>query len=218
VLQCRGNGSLFPEGLDCPGSLGRELGQNAVEVLEIQQLTFCTCRLIGDFIKEEMADQFFTNIGNKIESFFGGGDALPWTDSEMIATCEQEAGVSGGDKSESIMRLAWALVHSRNAPDVQRGIAMLEASLSGQGASMQKREILYLLAVGQYRAGEYARSRRLVDQALLIAPDFRQAAALKTMVEDKIAKDGLVGVGLAAAAVGVVASGIAAAVLGARRR
>ena len=32
-----------------------------------------------------MADQFFTNIGNKIESFFGGGDALPWTDSEMIA-------------------------------------------------------------------------------------------------------------------------------------
>ena len=160
--------------------------------MEIQQLTFCVCRLIGDFTKEEMADQFFTNIGNKIESFFGGGDALPWTDSEMIAvslssflssvedvnpilaehgvlvndfslhlsyewilvistcvhefdlfvtctvfrflyynficmqTCEHEAGVSGGDKSESIMRLAWALVHSRNAPDVQRGIAMLE--------------------------------------------------------------------------------------------
>lgn len=85
MLQCRGNGSLFSEGLDCPGSLGRELGQNAVEVLEIQQLTLCACRLIGDFIKEEMADQFFTNIGNKIESFFGGGDALPWTDSEMIA-------------------------------------------------------------------------------------------------------------------------------------
>lgn len=45
-----------------------------------------------------------------------------------MQTCEQEAGVSGGDKSESIMRLAWALVHSRNAPDVQRGIAMLEGS------------------------------------------------------------------------------------------
>lgn len=33
---------------------------------------------------------------------------------------------------------------------------------------MQKREVLYLLAVGQYRAGEYARSRRLVDQALQV--------------------------------------------------
>jgi hypothetical protein len=33
---------------------------------------------------------------------------------------------------------------------------------------MQKREILYLLAVGQFRAGEYARSRRLVDQALQV--------------------------------------------------
>lgn len=33
---------------------------------------------------------------------------------------------------------------------------------------MQKREILYLLAVGQFRAGEYARSRRLLDQALQV--------------------------------------------------
>ncbi|KAG0586824.1 hypothetical protein KC19_2G120400 [Ceratodon purpureus] len=169
-----------------------------------------------------MAEAFFNNIGTKIETFFGGGDSLPWTDSEMIASCELEASgekaAVSGENSDGIMRLAWALVHSRNGPDVQRGIAMLEAALAGVGAPMQKREILYLLAVGQFRAGEYARSRRLVDQALQISPDFRQASALKKMVEDKIAKDGLVGVGLAAAAVGVVASGIAAAVIGGRRR
>jgi fission 1 protein len=169
-----------------------------------------------------MAEAFFNNLTNKIEGFFTGGDSLPWTDSEMIASCELEASgekaAVSGDNNASMMRLAWALVHSRNASDVQRGIAMLEASLAGVGAPTQKREVLYLLAVGQFRAGEYARSRRLVDQALSISPDFRQASSLKKMVEDKIAKDGLVGVGLAAAAVGVVASGIAAAVIGGRRR
>lgn len=37
--------------------------------------------------------------------------------------------VNGGSveqKSECIMRLSWALVHSRQAEDIQRGIAMLE--------------------------------------------------------------------------------------------
>jgi fission 1 protein len=91
------------------------------------------------------------------------------------------------------------------------------ASLSdGRGGVPEKREILYLLAVGQFRAAEYSRSRRLVDQALQISPDFRQASALKQMIEDKIAKDGIIGVGLAAGVVALVASGIVAAVAGSR--
>jgi fission 1 protein len=91
------------------------------------------------------------------------------------------------------------------------------ASLSdGRGGVSEKREILYLLAVGQFRAAEYSRSRQLVDQALQLSPDFRQASALKQMIEDKIAKDGIIGVGLAAGVVALVASGIVAAVAGSR--
>lgn len=45
--------------------------------------------------------------------------------------CEKEVaeankGDSDEQKSESIMRLSWALVHSKQPEDVQRGIAMLE--------------------------------------------------------------------------------------------
>lgn len=45
--------------------------------------------------------------------------------------CEREVAEatksdSDDQKSECIMRLSWALVHSRNPADVQRGIAMLE--------------------------------------------------------------------------------------------
>ena len=39
---------------------------------------------------------------------------------------EAEKGSSDEFKSECIMRLSWALVHSRRQEDVQRGIAMLE--------------------------------------------------------------------------------------------
>ncbi|BBN10268.1 mitochondrial fission 1 protein [Marchantia polymorpha subsp. ruderalis] len=147
-----------------------------------------------------------------IISKFSSGDSLPWTDAQVIQDLEREAAQEGQgkNKSESIMRLAWALVHSAQPADVQRGIAMLESSLGGQGGPLQKWEILYLLAVGHYRTGDLGRCRRLVDQALEIAPDFRQAVALRKMVEDKIAQEGAIGVGIAAAAVGIVASGVAA--------
>jgi fission 1 protein len=49
-----------------------------------------------------------------------------------IQDCERDAakegvGLSQGtDTAESYMRLSWALVHSRQPADVQRGILMLE--------------------------------------------------------------------------------------------
>lgn len=156
---------------------------------------------------------FLESIG----SFFGSGDNLPWTDADIIANCEREALGDGAglskdtDNSDSIMRLSWALVHSRRPADVQRGIAMLEAALDTDCEPSQKREILYLLAVGHYRAEDYPRSRQFIDQALQISPDFRQALTLRKVVEEKITKDGVIGIGIAVTAVGLVAGGIAAA-------
>lgn len=114
------------------------------------------------------------------------------------------------------MRLSWALVHSKQTDDVNRGIAMLEASLDSDNSPLQMREKLYLLAVGHYRNGDFSRSRQLVERCLEIAPDWRQAVSLKKVVEDKIAKDGVIGIGIAATAVGLLVGGIAAAV--ARKR
>ncbi|XP_043690713.1 mitochondrial fission 1 protein A-like [Telopea speciosissima] len=155
--------------------------------------------------------KFFDSVG----SFFSGGDQIPWCDRDIIAGCEREIAesdsVSEERMNESIMRLSWALVHSRQSEDVQRGIAMLEASLAGTSSPLQKREKLYLLAVGYYRSGDYSRSRQFVEQCLEIAPDWRQALTLKKTVEDRIAKDGVIGIGIAATAVGLLVGGIAAA-------
>ncbi|MCL7039756.1 hypothetical protein MKW94_009908 [Papaver nudicaule] len=166
---------------------------------------------------EAKFSKFFESVG----SFFSGGDQIPWCDRDIIQGCEREIaehgdGTTDEAKNESIMRLSWALVHSRQPEDVQRGIAMLEASLAGVLTPLQKREKLYLLSVGYYRSGDYSKSRQLLDRCLEIAPDFRQALSLKKTVEDRIAKDGVIGIGIAATAVGLLAGGIAAAV--ARKR
>ncbi|KAF8085565.1 hypothetical protein N665_0663s0012 [Sinapis alba] len=155
---------------------------------------------------------FFDSIG----SFFSGGDKIPWCDRDVILECEKEVrsatdGDSEDQKKESIMRFSWALVHSRQAEDIHRGIAMLEASLASSSPPLQDREKLYLLAVGYYRTGDYSRSRQLVERCLEVQPDWRQALALKQSIEDKIAKDGVIGIGITATAVGLIAGGIAAA-------
>ncbi|KAM7259238.1 hypothetical protein ACFE04_014979 [Oxalis oulophora] len=155
--------------------------------------------------------KFFDSVG----SFFGGGDQIPWCDRDIIAGCEREVAEADTEerKNDSIMRLSWALVHSREPADVQRGIGMLDASLANASSPLQKREKIYLLAVGFYRSGDYSRSRQLLDQCLEVQPDWRQALTLKKTVEDKIAKDGVIGIGITATAVGLIAGGIAAALV-----
>ncbi|KAK4278890.1 hypothetical protein QN277_016670 [Acacia crassicarpa] len=157
---------------------------------------------------------------DSISNFFSGKDQLPWCDSDIVAACEREVAEAGSDEfvKESLLRLSWALVHSRRPQDVQRGIAMLEASLPGTTDPMLQRERLYLLAVGYYRSGDYSRSRDLADRCLSVAPDWRQAVTLKKIIEDRITKDGVIGLGIAATAAGLVAGGIAAVAASASRK
>ncbi|OAY82055.1 mitochondrial fission 1 protein A-like [Ananas comosus] len=159
---------------------------------------------------EAKIGRFFDSVG----SFFSGGDSIPWCDRDVIAGCEKEVAEAASEeqKNESLMRLSWALVHSRQSDDVNRGLGMLEASLGNSSSPLQMREKLYLLAVGYYRNGDYPRSRQVLERCLEIAPDWRQAISLKKAVEDKIAKDGLIGIGIATTAVGLLVGGIAAAV------
>ncbi|KAJ1388025.1 Tetratricopeptide-like helical domain superfamily [Sesbania bispinosa] len=159
-------------------------------------------------------------IVDSVGQFFSGKDQLPWSYHDWLSNslgCEREVAEAGKQSSdetlqECLLRLSWALVHSKRPEDVQRGIAMLEASLPSTNDPLQQREKLYLLAVGHYRSGDYSRSRDLVERCLMIAPDWRQAVTLKKAIEERITKDGVIGLGIAATAVGLIAGGIAAAV------
>ncbi|KAI3911142.1 hypothetical protein MKW92_047081 [Papaver armeniacum] len=84
--------------------------------------------------------------------------------------------------NDCILKLSRDLVHSKDTKDVMEGIQKLEDSLRGEWGELsplQKREMLYLLAVGYYRDGDYATSLSYLDQCLEIAPQFNQALTLK---------------------------------------
>lgn len=70
----------------------------------------------------------------------------------------------------------------------------------------RRRECLYYLSVGTYKLGDYSDARRYADALIAHEPDNHQAKALKKMIEDKIAKDGLIGVALVSGAVAAAAA------------
>lgn len=72
----------------------------------------------------------------------------------------------------------------------------------------RRRECSYFLALGNYKLGNYGEARRYNDRLLEKEPGNLQAASLKSLIDDKVAKEGLLG----AAIVGGVAVG--ATVLG----
>jgi fission 1 protein len=102
-------------------------------------------------------------------------------------------------------------VHSRDTRDVTLGLQLVEAMLSqaevDQGTSqttVNRRELLYLQAVGLYRHGNNLDARQTLKSLLEAYPDFRQADALLEHVENEVVKDGLIGIGAGAAIIGVL--------------
>jgi fission 1 protein len=75
----------------------------------------------------------------------------------------------------------------------------------------RRRECLYYLALGNYKLGNYAEARRYNELLLELEPANLQSASLKSLIDEKVAKEGLVG----AAIVGgiVVAAGVVGSLL-----
>ncbi|KAI3906501.1 hypothetical protein MKW98_009409 [Papaver atlanticum] len=71
--------------------------------------------------------------------------------------------------NDCILKLCHALVHSTDKQNFKEGIQKLEGDrrgVLGELSPLQKREMLYLPAVGYYRDGDYATSLSYLDQCL----------------------------------------------------
>lgn len=76
-------------------------------------------------------------------------------------------------------------------------------------APERRRECLYYLALGNYKLGNYAEARRMNDSLLGIEPANLQASSLRDLIDDKVQKEGLMGVAIvsgAAVAAGIIGS------------
>jgi fission 1 protein len=82
----------------------------------------------------------------------------------------------------------------------------------------RRRECLYYLALGNYKLGNYAEARRYNDSLLDIEPGNLQAQSLSQLVDEKVAKEGLMGVAIVGGL--AVAAGVVGGILfkGAQRK
>ncbi|KAF3482823.1 mitochondria fission 1 protein [Arthroderma uncinatum] len=101
---------------------------------------------------------------------------------------------------------AWGLIKSNARPEQQEGTRLLSEIF--RTAPERRRECLYYLALGNFKLGNYGEARRYNDLLLEHEPNNLQSASLRTLIDDKVAKEGLVG----AAIIGGVA--VAAGLIG----
>lgn len=97
------------------------------------------------------------------------------------------------------------LIKSNIRSEQQEGVRLLSEIF--RSAPERRRECLYYLALGNFKLGNYAEARRYNELLLDHEPGNLQAASLRQLIDDKVAKEGLVGiaiVGGVALAAGVV--------------
>lgn len=113
---------------------------------------------------------------------------------------------------------AWGLIKSTLRQEQQDGVRLLTEIF--RSSPDRRRECLYYLALGNYKLGSYAEARRYNELLVDLEPNNLQAQSLRQLIDDKVAKEGLMGVaivgGLAVAA-GLVGGLIFKGARGSRR-
>ncbi|CAC5395468.1 mitochondrial fission 1 protein-like [Mytilus californianus] len=108
---------------------------------------------------------------------------------------------------------AWCLIRGKAHSDTKKGIALLEDLFRRIKEDEGKRDYLFCLSLGYTRLKEYEDALKYAKALLKVEPENRQAQSLKHYIEDKMKKDGLMGmaiVGGAAIAIGgLVGLGVA---------
>eukprot|EP01112_Ceratiomyxa_fruticulosa_P012289 TRINITY_DN3396_c0_g2_i1.p1 TRINITY_DN3396_c0_g2~~TRINITY_DN3396_c0_g2_i1.p1 ORF type:complete len:153 (-),score=39.43 TRINITY_DN3396_c0_g2_i1:107-565(-) len=110
----------------------------------------------------------------------------------------------GLDDDKTKFAYAIALIVSVDNTYRRRGVDILRALLSKDPLN---RDYLYYLALGHYKLGEYAESRKFSEALLSVESNNRQAKALKDLAEEKLKKEGMIGLALVGS-VAVAAAGL----------
>jgi len=111
---------------------------------------------------------------------------------------------------------AWGLIKSNQRSEQQLGVQLLSDIF--KTTPERRRECLYYLALGNYKLGNYAEARRYNDLLLEKEPGNLQAGSLRQLIDDKVSKEGLMGIAIVGGV--AVAAGIVGSMLmrGSRRR
>ncbi|RVX71846.1 Mitochondria fission 1 protein [Exophiala mesophila] len=100
---------------------------------------------------------------------------------------------------------AWGLIKSSQRSEQQLGVQLLSDIF--KTTPERRRECLYYLALGNYKLGNYAEARRYNELLMEKEPGNLQASSLQQLIDDKVSREGLMGVAIvggAAVVAGIV--------------
>lgn len=112
--------------------------------------------------------------------------------------------------------LAWGLIKSTTRSEQQEGVRLLSEIF--RASPDRRRECLYYLALGNYKLGNYSEARRYNDHLLELEPANLQATSLTGLIDDKVAREGLMGVAIVGSLAAAAAVGVGMLVRGAQRK
>ncbi|KAI9491421.1 mitochondria fission 1 protein [Zychaea mexicana] len=108
---------------------------------------------------------------------------------------------------------AWGLIRSKKVEEIALGITMLTEIY--RDSPERRRECLYFLALGHYKLANYGDARQFNQQLLKFEPNNVQAKALDKLIEEKVSREGVIGLAIVS---GVLAVGVALVVAIIRQR
>ncbi|KAI9230541.1 MAG: mitochondria fission 1 protein [Piptocephalis tieghemiana] len=96
--------------------------------------------------------------------------------------------------AQTCFNYAWGLVKSNKRQDQLQGVQLLSQVWKDQPE--RARECLYYLALGQHKLGAHHEARKYNDALLNLEPENRQAQELRSLIDYRVMRDGLVGMGI----------------------
>jgi len=149
---------------------------------------------------------FFFNKNESIRQQIAEESTTDVTKELARAESLYESEVAKGTVSaQSAFDYAFWLISSPRFDDREKGVVLLKGL---HQRDTDNRDYLYFLALGNYKLQDYVMTRRYCDMLLEIEPHNRQALALKSLAEEKVAKDGLVGMVLVGGAAAALVTGL----------
>jgi len=131
---------------------------------------------------------------------------------EVHSQYNKELMETGSASPNTQFNYAYWLIRSPRSEDRIKGVLMLKAL---HQYDPHNKDYLYYLAYGNYRLQEYVEARKCADKLLSLEPNHTQARSLKKLAEEKVTKDGMVGMAVIG---GVATALIAGAVLLLKKR
>ncbi|KAJ1793891.1 mitochondrial membrane protein [Coemansia sp. RSA 2399] len=130
------------------------------------------------------------------------------TDAEILVLQRHFEREQPNVRVQTRFNYAWGLTRGNKKEQHKLGIEMMHDIYDKHPE--RRRECMYYLAMGYYRTGEYNNARVHIERLLSLEPNNKQAQELRKRIEDKLTREGLIGLAMTGGVVAIVAIAAAA--------